>query len=358
MSQSTATPENFQAAIAERPTDPQLRLIYADYLEETGVSSYATLMRQAATELTTQAKADKDAAARTRSAKLHPLVVLLGERYHAAIDDLYTSKRGDVVYGHGGHENLDWDAYGKRGYVNPHTGRKQPAKWKDAGARLDSEVKPTCIILESHLGHEKARLPLTPLRLAAARRVLSGGALVHGDLYGVRREIAGIAVVTRFGWTPARGKTPGRYHQTGIALQLPVPEYCREQGRDTWGIFRTTEAAYWEHGRTVADCRTEYRRKLKLAEEKRVAAALSEKMARAAKRIAASWKDLVCTVADARAVGYCVPGIEGFAARFGLAGQTETTAATLRATGDSMVERVIQAAAERTAKALFAARRK
>ncbi len=251
-----ATCTTLQAIVANDTTDLCARLIYADALEDAGDLELATAHREAVAGLEREQKV---AAARARSAKLHGLVVALGERYHEAVHALYTSKRGAVTYGAGGVERLDWDAYGKRGYRNPHTGAKQPAHWCDAGARLDDEVRPTHVVLENSRGRVVARLPLTPLRLSQRRRVLDGPALRRGDLYGVRRELCGISVVTRFGLHGVR------YAVTGVALRLPVPERCREQGSAVWGVFCTCETHYWQHGATVGGCKAEYRRKLREA---------------------------------------------------------------------------------------------
>lgn len=87
--------------------------------------------------------------------KLKKLAVEMGQRYHQREARLYQSKRARVVYGKGGQEEYDPDAYSKS-YRSKFGG----ARWRNAGARLDSETKPTCVILENFRGTEVARLPL------------------------------------------------------------------------------------------------------------------------------------------------------------------------------------------------------
>lgn len=75
--------------------------------------------------------------------------------YHSGEGRLFSSKHGAISWGRGGQEREDWNKYSKR-YHRSHG----PARWKNAGVRLDSETHPTCIILENHRGKEVARILL------------------------------------------------------------------------------------------------------------------------------------------------------------------------------------------------------
>jgi hypothetical protein len=80
--------------------------------------------------------------------------VAIGIAYHLYEKPLYASKRASVVYGYGGQEGEDRDAYSKA-YRSKFGG----AKWRNAGARLDNEERPTMVILENYLGMVVARVP-------------------------------------------------------------------------------------------------------------------------------------------------------------------------------------------------------
>ena len=119
-----------------------------------------------------QRKADRRVAELARSgtvnrihtkmmAKLHALAVAYGEYVHSNVKSLYTSQRASVAYGVGGQDRVDWDAYAKS------YGR--PANWKDAGARLDSETKPTEIIVET-----ARRTVVARVSIAEAKAILEG----------------------------------------------------------------------------------------------------------------------------------------------------------------------------------------
>lgn len=62
---------------------------------------------------------------------------------------------------------------------------------------------------------------------------------------------------------------------------------------------------------------------------------------------------LVVTYDDARSVGYCEAGIEGWQGRYGISG-TEATASAVLATGSDQARRVVEAAAKRVAIARLA----
>lgn len=333
----------FEVAIRERPNDPAPLLIYADWLEEQGEAESAARERNTAKWLVARLKREAKAAREQKYADARrDIAVAVGNAYHVRIEDLYQSKRGEVVYGSGGKEIVDWDAYGKRGYCNPHTGKKQPAKYRQAGARVIGFGRSGRILLENHRGKEKARLPLPPAE--AVYKDHRG--LVSGDLFLLERRIAGQHFALRYGVARTKGVATG-YRRTGVAVQFPVPEDCRRQGRELWGVFRTERETYWEHGADIAACRAEYQRKLGLAEKERTRTARSARRQQLAADLAALCPGLVVTHADRKAAGYCDAGTAGFLDRHSLTGRDTITAAELRATGAAEVERPIALAAQR-----------
>lgn len=87
--------------------------------------------------------------------KICARAVAMGEDYHRRVKSLYQSKYACVLYGRGGREVIDRDRYSK-GWHNSYG----PARCRCAGARLDDEENPMCVILENWRGTEVARLPL------------------------------------------------------------------------------------------------------------------------------------------------------------------------------------------------------
>jgi hypothetical protein len=88
-------------------------------------------------------------------AKLRERAVEAGELYHRTVKSLYQSKYAYVAYGPGGREEVDRERYSKGWHSS-----FGPASCRLAGARLDNEVRPTCVILENWRGTEACRLPL------------------------------------------------------------------------------------------------------------------------------------------------------------------------------------------------------
>ena len=350
MVESTVNRAALEAALAEalaaNHDADTIRLVLADCLAEEGDLEGEKRQREIVANHVKEAREAKYAATR------RDLAVTVGKAFHMRIADLVVSKRGDVIYGRGGDEVVDWDAYGKRGYVNPHTGNRKPAVYRQGGTRVIGFGRSGRIVLENSRGNEVARLPMPP---ADAKFGGTGGALVHGDLFVRIRQIGSAQVAIRYGVSRPNVKAVyDGYTRTGIAVRFEVPVDCREQGRSRWGIFRTTDSHYWEHGATVAECRAEFARKLELAEADRKAAKASERVERATRLISRLCPNLIVTEQDARQVGYCSPGIAGFVGRFGLTGRESVTARELRGTGDVMVERPIVQAAKRIASERFA----
>jgi uncharacterized protein (TIGR02996 family) len=87
--------------------------------------------------------------------RLRVRAMTMGETYHREVRALYRSKYAEVVYGRGGSEIEDRERYSKKWHR-----QYGPARCCCAGARLDSETAPTCVILENFRGTEVARLPL------------------------------------------------------------------------------------------------------------------------------------------------------------------------------------------------------
>lgn len=271
-------------------------------------------------------------ARRAQSSEDGAFAVEVAESFHDRVKNLYTSDRASIVYGHGGHDGYDGDAYSKT-YRSKFGG----AKWKDAGARVEYADHPKqrgagTIVIETARGTEVARLPLPADRDSI---VFSG--LLDGDLWAVRRVLCGREILTRFG---LRRKKLAR---TGLAVWVPTG--TNEKGQ---------KVGHWEHGDTIGAIKAEIRHKEEVRRKEAEAKALSEREQRFARLVAAICPRLVVTYDDARACGYCAAGIQGFQERFGLAGRTETTAAELRHTGSVEAERPIQQAARRVAKARLA----
>ncbi len=266
-----------------------------------------------------QTRAAKEAR-ETRAIELHRGTALsIGKAYHDQISDLYQSKRGEVQYGCGGEEHLDWSAYGNS-YHNPRTGAKWPAKWRNAGARIVGAGKTVRIVIESHRGTEVARLPLPP-KGAQYDAGETKGALTAGDLYVL---VAG-DVAERYGPTKSRGsKVYDGYARTGVAVRFTVPD-----GLDYFGHFSGVEGGrYWEHGATVTICRAKYDRKLVLSRKSaRVKAELDLSAAkvkrearidRAARLLVRIGAKTEVGYQDCRDLGACDAGLRAFAERQGL----------------------------------------
>jgi uncharacterized protein (TIGR02996 family) len=71
--------------------------------------------------------------------------------YHRSEHPLFRSQRATIIYGRGGREEYDYPYKGSY--------KTWRATWKNAGARLDSEDRPTTVIIENSRGRVVARLP-------------------------------------------------------------------------------------------------------------------------------------------------------------------------------------------------------
>ena len=232
------------------------------------------------------------------------------ESYHSHIHALYTSKHSDGIRYGGAETEKRWDVYSKRyGF---------PCIYSNAGVTVsvDDALVPTV-----HLHPTRGNQIDLPLH---ADGVYSHSSLLDGDLYAKVRTVLGVQIVTRY---DARDKA------TGVAVPLPDP--------------RDDSKRYWEHGKSVAECRTEWERKRKLYEGARLKAAITRKQERKARLVARLCGKLPVSITDARAVGYCTSGIDGFRQRYGI-GETATVA-QLRGTGDARVNPIIALAARKIA---------
>lgn len=142
-----------------------------------------------------------------------------------------------------------------------------------------------------------------------------------GDQPALEREIA--APITPRIWTRYRfDRAAGMVWQPcGVACRMKIPTMTREgqayvRGKDAW---------YWEHGADVAECEAERARKtaLKLEEIDRenerlrsIEAGYRQKRRdeRRARLITRLCDRAIVTVADVRAVGACMVGIENWCA--------------------------------------------
>ena len=199
--------------------------------------------------------------------KRNAVAIAIGENYHKNIRPLYGSRRGAVSYGSGGIEHCEW-LYAKS--------YKHPARWRDGGARIEKGI----LILENHLGTEKARFPFPRGRLAPSE------SLLHGDAYGLVDEDGAVQRYSPKG-------------VTGVALRLVDGD----------------GALYWEHGKDITECRAEAARKIALLLEQKTRLRESQRDARRLRLLARISSGVLVTRQDARDTGACVAGINAWCDR-------------------------------------------
>lgn len=237
-----------------------------------------------------------DGRAQARAAAANARAVQIGRNYHRRVAPLFASARGDISYGRGGREHVEY-LYA-RSY-------KFPARWLDGGARVERGM----LILENHRGVEKARIKMPPARA----RLAPPDCLLQGDCYAVYEGKGAV----RFG--PA-----GR---TGYAMRLP-------------GVYAHH---YWEHGSDAADCLAERARKVNIAQ---IQARMDGESARESRRLrllARISNTVMVTRADAAATGACAAGIAAWCARVG-AGDSMTARDVVRLATETGERRAILAA--------------
>jgi hypothetical protein len=193
--------------------------------------------------------------------------ITIGENYHRNIGALYGSRRGAVSYGSGGTEHCEW-LYAKS--------YRHPARWRDGGARIERGI----LILENHLGTEKARFPFPRGRLAPAE------SLLHGDAFGLLDADGTVQRHSPKGFT-------------GVALHLVDGD----------------GALYWEHGTDITECRAEAARKIALQIEQKTRLRESQQDARRLRLLARISTGVLVTRQDARDTGACVAGINAWCDR-------------------------------------------
>lgn len=218
--------------------------------------------------------------ARLQEEKRKAFALAVGEAYHSRIADLYKSARASVIYGKGGTDGVDNNAYAKS--------YGHPARWKDAGARIEDGV----IILEDYKGKEVARVSVD---LKKRREMqFSHPALIGGDLFCILRPGGRMPIADRY-------DVDGQ--KNGVAVRMPTPDGAGE---------------YWEHGKTVSACAAERKHKIKALQVQAFVSANQSKVDRAARLIARLCDELPVTFADARAAGHCEQGIKGWCSRHGI----------------------------------------
>jgi len=74
--------------------------------------------------------------------------------YHSLVKKLYQSALGSIQYGLGGQVGEDWGVYSKKWH-----GRYGPARWRNAGVRIEGYARDANLILYNYRGTEVARLP-------------------------------------------------------------------------------------------------------------------------------------------------------------------------------------------------------
>lgn len=199
--------------------------------------------------------------------------------FHSHVRGLYTSSRADVVVFEnklGSLEDLDYCYSKSYGF---------PARWKNAGVVVKGRT------FEIYTSRETLVYTGVIPAISEINKYNFDCCLDH-DLYAIEQHKD---VFVRYN---IRGK------KTGYAVRLPRPG---------------SSDHYFEHGGSISEIRAEYVHKVevynKQAQEKRI----SERVKRAKSLIYRYATNKVqVSYTDARAVGFCNPGIEGFCERYGL----------------------------------------
>lgn len=216
----------------------------------------------------------------------------IAESYHANIRTLYTSERAGVTVMHGEYnssraENIDWNAYAKSYH--------HPAKWKDAAVVINKECSEFSIYTSR--GTEVAKCPIPSVK--EIKNTFFGSMLINGDLFS-KQVHANVYI---------RHDKAGK--KTGYAVRLQRP---------------LQSAYYYEHGKTIREIKQEYAHKLEIAIQKSAEEKQTRETARAARLINRLVKKAIVTYQDARAVGFCNPGIEAFCSRVNIQFSEDATA--------------------------------
>jgi hypothetical protein len=267
-------------------------------------------------------------------------VVALGEAYHRRVQTLYQSERAQVVYGKGGQDAVDYDAYARSyGY---------PARWKNAGARIEGQAGAWFVVLETYRGTEVARIPVD---FAQSQRLqLKHPALIDGDLWGIERH----GIVERYAWK--------RRKIVKIGVSVQFSRITRPPGGFTQQLACPETVIEWEHGVDIAACRVENEDKIKLRLQqwenyrarfmsRNLSADLKPWFDRVVQRILRFCPSLPIVYQDARAVGHCDAGIHGWCKRHGIDPDGRTTLKQLM--GNPSSEQVARHVAFRQAMLLY-----
>ena len=241
-----------------------------------------------------------------RRAKIEAAAIRIGTAYHDYVGDLYVSKRGEISYGKGGFEH--------RAYLYARSCRF-PAIWRDGGARVERGI----LILENHLGAERARMRMPKGKLAPS------ACLLLGDCYAVWDDDGSGAM--RFGADNCA---------TGYAMLLQHP---------------TGSGCYWEHGTNPTECIEERERKALLALKARMRVQETAREARRVRLLARISTAIMVTRDDAAATGACAPGIQAWCNRVG-AGERMAARDVVRLAAETGERRALAAALLACRKAL------
>jgi hypothetical protein len=259
---------------------------------------------------------------------LKDLAYAIGNAYHKNVKALAKSSDGYVVYGKGGQEETSMDSYSKGWHA-----KYGPKRWKNAGVRLDGlvarvshntfthtippqGVKKLALILESHLGNLVATIHLG--KLPKGWQKLKQAALLDNEILGIDN-----------GTHIARYDTA--FHKTGVAIAMP------EDLKNRFGK--------WEHGTTIAQCRSEIAQKRQVINNELRKVAETHKQARRLHLVTVMCHNLRVIYQHARTAGLCDAGIRQYCASHSLSVDSGAPAGVLRRTNDSRAYRAIEVAA-------------
>lgn len=200
------------------------------------------------------------------------------ESFHSSVKSLYTSKRASVVLFQdrlGSLDDLDYCYSKSYGF---------PARWKNAGVVVKGRT------FEIYTSRET--LVYTGV-IPTIKEIdkYNFDCCLNGDLFAIEVHKD---VFVRYN----KGK------KTGYAVRLPEPG---------------SAGYYYEHGKTLKEVKDEYAHKVDVYKKKEQEKRISERVSRAKSLIYRYATNKVqVSYTDARAVGFCNPGIEAFCERYGL----------------------------------------
>ena len=142
----------------------------------------------------------------------------------------------------------------------------------------------------------KLAIELTVPGRLIPRLTKNSAPLLTDDIIGEKRH----GIIVRY--APKKiDKNKYALEKSGIAVEFSDPT--------------NQERKYWEHGATIRECRSEYARKIAIAEQERLQKITDAKKRRAISLIMRLVKTPVVSYGDARRAGACRAGIMSFAQR-------------------------------------------